>query len=53
MPSPTNTAGRPTEVMGAWSILTGIAANASIASGAVVDVDEMLRTNGIDLARPG
>ena len=40
------------EVMGAWSILTGIAANASIATGKVVDVDDMLRTNGVELARP-
>ncbi|HQZ11561.1 MAG TPA: Gfo/Idh/MocA family oxidoreductase [Devosia sp.] len=36
---------------GAWSILTGIAANAAIASGAVVDVDAMLAENGIDLPR--
>ena len=40
------------EVMGAWSILTGIAANASIASGDVVDVDRLLQENGIDLTRP-
>ena len=40
------------EVMGAWSILTGIAANASIASGAVIDVDRLLEENGIALARP-
>ncbi len=36
---------------GAWSILTGIAANASIASGQTVDVDRMLREAGISLAR--
>jgi predicted dehydrogenase len=41
------------EVMGAWSILTGIAANISIAGGKVVDVDALLAENGIDLARPG
>jgi predicted dehydrogenase len=40
------------EVMGAWSILTGIAANASIATGTVIDVDRLLAENGIDLARP-
>ncbi len=36
---------------GAWSILTGIAANASIASGQTVDVDKMLAEAGISLAR--
>ena len=40
------------EIMGAWSILTGIAANASIASGGVIDVDAMLRENGVELGRP-
>ena len=40
------------EVMGAWSILTGIAANASIASGTVIDVDRLLADNGIALDRP-
>jgi predicted dehydrogenase len=41
------------EVMGAWSILTGIAANISIGRGVVVDVDALLAENGIELARPG
>ena len=36
---------------GAWSILTGIAANASIAGAGRVDVDAMLRDDGIILAR--
>jgi predicted dehydrogenase len=36
---------------GAWSILTGIAANASIAGAGRVDVDAMLREAGIVLAR--
>ncbi|OEO28153.1 myo-inositol 2-dehydrogenase [Devosia insulae DS-56] len=36
---------------GAWSILTGIAANASIASGQTVDVDRMLAEAGIALSR--
>ncbi|HET8726526.1 MAG TPA: Gfo/Idh/MocA family oxidoreductase, partial [Alphaproteobacteria bacterium] len=40
-----------TEREGAWSILTGIAANRSIATGARVDVDRMLAEAGIDLAR--
>ena len=40
------------EIMGAWSILTGIAANRSIATGEIVDVDRLLTDNGIDLARP-
>jgi hypothetical protein len=40
-----------TEREGAWSILTGIAANRSIATGQRVDVDQMLREAGIDLAR--
>ncbi|NQZ33386.1 MAG: Gfo/Idh/MocA family oxidoreductase [Oceanospirillaceae bacterium] len=39
-------------VMGGWSILTGIAANQSIASGNMVDIDQMLQRNGIDLPRP-
>lgn len=40
-----------THVDGAWSILTGIAANASIASGEAIDVDHMLSENGIELPR--
>lgn len=40
-----------THVDGAWSILTGIAANASMASGQVTDVDAMLAENGIDLTK--
>ena len=36
---------------GAWSILTGIAANRSIATGELVDVDSMLAEAGIDLKR--
>lgn len=36
---------------GAWSILTGIAANQAIASGTTVDVDQMLAASGIVLAR--
>jgi len=36
---------------GAWSILTGIAANQSIAGGGRVDVDIMLREAGINLDR--
>jgi hypothetical protein len=36
---------------GAWSILTGIAANASIAGAGRVDVDQMLADAGIVLAR--
>ena len=36
---------------GAWSILTGIAANAAIASGQTVDVDKMLSEAGIVLER--
>jgi predicted dehydrogenase len=36
---------------GAWSILTGIAANRSIATGELVDVDRMLAEAGIDLKR--
>jgi hypothetical protein len=36
---------------GAWSILTGIAANASMAGGGRVDVDQMLADAGIVLAR--
>ncbi len=40
-----------THVDGAWSILTGIAANASIASGETVKVDALLAKNGISLPR--
>ena len=40
-----------THIDGAWSILTGIAANASIASGQAVDIDRMLGENGISLPR--
>lgn len=40
-----------THIDGAWSILTGIAANASIASGEAVDVDRLLAENGISLPR--
>ena len=36
---------------GAWSILTGIAANASIASGQTIDVDALLAENRISLPR--
>ncbi|MFN4205216.1 MAG: Gfo/Idh/MocA family protein [Agrobacterium albertimagni] len=36
-------------VAGAWSILTGIAANASIETGSVVDIKSMLRSRGIKL----
>jgi hypothetical protein len=36
---------------GAWSILTGIAANASIAGGGRIDVDKMLADAGISLER--
>lgn len=39
-------------VMGGWSILTGIAANKSIETGSVVDVDTMLRSHQINLPRP-
>jgi predicted dehydrogenase len=38
-------------VDGAWSILTGIAANRSIATGEAIDVDAMLAENGIELPR--
>lgn len=38
-------------VAGAWSILTGIAANASIETGSVVNVQSMLRSRGIKLGR--
>ena len=38
-------------VAGAWSILTGIAANASIETGSVVHIDQMLRARGITLPR--
>ena len=37
---------------GAWSILTGIAANESIRSGRTVDVDAFLAEAGIALPRP-
>jgi predicted dehydrogenase len=40
-----------THVDGAWSILTGIAGNESIATGQTVDVDAMLAKAGIDLPR--
>ena len=36
---------------GAWSILTGIAANRSIATGELVDIDAILAEAGIDLKR--
>ncbi|SMD15829.1 Oxidoreductase family, C-terminal alpha/beta domain [Rhizobium sp. RU36D] len=36
-------------VAGAWSILTGIAANASIDSGSVVNIQSLLRSRGIKL----
>jgi hypothetical protein len=36
---------------GAWSILTGIAANAAIATRETVDVDRMLTEAGISLVR--
>lgn len=36
-------------VAGAWSILTGIAANASIESGSLVNIQSMLRARGIHL----
>lgn len=36
---------------GAWSILTGIAANAAIASGQTVEVDSLLAANGLNLPR--
>jgi predicted dehydrogenase len=39
------------QVDGAWSILTGIAANKSIASGEVVIIDDMLKQAGIKLPR--
>jgi predicted dehydrogenase len=39
------------QVEGAWSILTGIAANASIAGGGRIDVDRMLAEAGISLPR--
>lgn len=40
-----------THVDGAWSILTGIAANESIKTGKAVVVDDLLTANGIDLPR--
>ena len=39
-------------VAGGWSILTGIAANLSIDTGSVVDIDQLLRSRSIDLPRP-
>lgn len=36
-------------VAGAWSILTGIAANASIETGSVVDIRSMLKARGIKI----
>jgi predicted dehydrogenase len=42
-----------THVDGAWSILTGIAANRSMASGETVRVGEMLQENGIVLGERG
>lgn len=39
-------------VMGGWSILTGIAANKSIETGSIVDIDTMLRSHQINLPRP-
>ncbi|MDO1583020.1 Gfo/Idh/MocA family protein [Rhizobium oryzicola] len=38
-------------VGGSWSILTGIAANASIETGSVVHIEQMLRARGIVLPR--
>ncbi|MEJ8473193.1 Gfo/Idh/MocA family protein [Roseibium algae] len=40
-------------VAGGWSILTGIAANASIETGSAVNVQSMLRARGIRLAALG
>jgi predicted dehydrogenase len=40
-----------TQKEGAWSILTGIAANASIATGRRIEVDAMLAEAGIELER--
>jgi predicted dehydrogenase len=40
-----------THIDGAWSILTGIAANTSIATGESVDVDQLLADNSITLPR--
>jgi predicted dehydrogenase len=40
-----------THVDGAWSILTGIAANAAMAGGETIDVDALLAANGIELPR--
>ena len=37
----------PTTSTGAWSILTGIAANASMAKGGTVVVDDLLKEHGI------
>lgn len=39
-------------VMGGWSILTGIAANKSIETGNLVDIETMLRAHQINLPRP-
>ena len=41
-----------THIDGAWSILTGIAANQSMATGNAVIVDDLLAANGITLQRP-
>jgi hypothetical protein len=40
---------RSDHVAGGWSILTGIAANLSIARGVAVDIQEMLAAEGISL----
>jgi hypothetical protein len=42
---------RSSHIDGAWSILTGIAANGSMESGGTVDVDQLLAENGISLPR--
>lgn len=39
-------------IMGGWSILTGIAANKSIETGNMVDIDTMLSSHEINLPRP-
>jgi hypothetical protein len=41
-----------TELDGAWSILAGIAANESIATGRTIEVDAFLAEAGITLPRP-
>ena len=40
-----------TEIDGAWSILTGIAANESIRTGRTVDIDAFLAEAGLSLPR--